>query len=130
MTARLVGALVVPVILVGYGLLEFDRDDDITRTSLPLGIGFLTLAIAMLMRAGWWGSARAWLLAAVGAAICSWALYEGLRRGGCGLDDQGTPVACFPELGSLAGLVLSGTAGALMLGLGWWRLRRLGPPPA
>jgi multisubunit Na+/H+ antiporter MnhB subunit len=127
-TFRLVGALVACLILVGYGLLEFDRGDEMTRASLALGIGFLTLTIAALIRTGWWGSADGWFLAAIGAAIWAWAIYEGMRRGGCGIDDAGTPVPCFPDVGPLAGVVLGGAAGLVILGLAWWRLPRVRPP--
>ena len=125
---RLVGALVVSLVLVGYGLLAFDRGDDLTRLSLGLGIGFLTLTIAALIRAGWWGSADGWFLAAIGAAILAWAIYEGMRRGGCGLDPAGAPVPCFADVGSLAGVFAGGAASLVIVGLGWWRLQRVRPP--
>lgn len=131
MTNRLLGAQIISVVLVGYGLVTFDRSDELSRVSLPLGVGFLTLSTAAIMRTGWWGDARAWLLAAGGAAIEAWAIYDGMRRGGCGLDETGTPVACFTDLGPLAGLLLGSAAFALILGIGWWRLQSLAPrrPP-
>jgi hypothetical protein len=127
-TKRLLGALIVSLILVGYGLLAFDRPDELSRSSLPLGLGFLTLSIAAIMGRGWRGNARAWPFAAGGAAIEVWVLYEGMRRGGCGLDETGTTGACFPDLGPLAGLILGGAALALILAIGSWRIRRLEPP--
>ena len=84
--------------------------------------------IAALIRAGWWGSADAWFLAAIGAAVLAWAIYEGMRRGGCGADDTGTPVPCFADAGPLAGVLAGGAAGLAIVGLGWWRLPRVRPP--
>ena len=129
------------VALVGFLLIFVGLFSGIGRCAVPgapcpepgpdeiaayLGLALLTVGIVLLVRAGWRGSAAAWVLAAVAVVPVVWFIYELLRQGICPmLADRPAQQACLEAYGELTAPVLSYTAAAVVLVVVLVRRRRL-----
>jgi hypothetical protein len=91
------------------------------------GLALLLIGIGLLLRAGWRGSLRGSLFAAVAAVPATWFLYELARQSGCVLiTDQETQRACLEAFGEMTAPVLSAAVACLVVVVGWLRWRRVG----
>jgi hypothetical protein len=124
MRANPTAVLAIAVILVGYGIFGLDRSGATTRPSFFIGLALMAISLLLLVRAGWRGSRSSWVVAAIGAVIGTWTVYELLRQSVCPLiDDRTTMIACLTAYGEMTAPVLSATAGAIVLAVGWLRLQ-------
>jgi hypothetical protein len=74
-------ALVIGLLLLGVGIfLMGDRSGQINLWAYLIGLLLTTAAVTRLVYAGWHGSPGSWLVAAPGAAVLTWTLYELVRQ--------------------------------------------------
>jgi hypothetical protein len=138
-TANRVGAIaaLVGVIFILVGLFSSIGSCAVAGVPCPspswneilayLGAVVLLVGIATLVWSGWHGSAGSWMLAAVSAVPAIWFVYELGRQSICPLiNDPVVSGACLKAYGEMTAPVLSFGLGAVLLTVGWLRLRRRG----
>jgi hypothetical protein len=93
------------------------------------GLIVLIFGVALLLRAGWRGRVAAWVLAGIAAAPGTWFVYEVVRQHGCPLiADAVAARACLAAYGEMTAPAITFGVSALVLLIGWLRLRRGAAP--
>jgi len=93
------------------------------------GLVVLVFGVVLLLRAGWHGSMVGWVLAAIGVAPGTWFVYEIVRQRGCPLlADAVAARACLAAYGEMTAPAITFGVSALVLLIGWLRLRRGAAP--
>jgi hypothetical protein len=113
------GAIAVSIglLLLGLGIFTMgDRGGRVTGSAYVLGLVLLCAGVPRLLRAGWHGSGRSWIIAA-GAAALAWALYELIR--------QSVPLYGIGIYGEMTAPILSTAVAVGTILAGWLRGTRL-----
>jgi len=109
-------AVVLGLGLLGSSIFGMAFEPTSTRIAYVGGIALVAFGVASLVRTGWHGSGRSWLVAASTAGVLTWTLYELIR--------QGVPLYGIGVLGEMTAPAVSFAVVLAILLVGWLRTAR------